>query len=139
MWKELGDMIKCYGLDEKVLLHGHQPDLLSIMGASDIFVLTSWSEGMPMSLLEAMSLGLIPVCTKVGGIQEVIAEGFNGFMVDVNDNGALAEVLYQVFLMEDGQRKEMGIRARETIMREYSMDTYIARIQTLYEEVMGKA
>lgn len=65
---------------DRIKYLGERNDVLDLLSASDIFCLSSIWEGMPMSLLESLSVGCIPVCTPVGGIPEAVTDGVNGFL-----------------------------------------------------------
>ena len=64
----------------RIIYLGERNDVIGIMASSDAFCLSSLWEGMPVTLLEALSVGCIPICTPVGGIPEVIDDGFSGFL-----------------------------------------------------------
>ena len=68
----------------RIIYMGERNDVRSIMASSDAFCLSSIWEGMPVTLLEALSVGCIPVCTPVGGIPEVIEHGISGFLSKTN-------------------------------------------------------
>jgi teichuronic acid biosynthesis glycosyltransferase TuaC len=79
---------------------------------ADIFVLTSLSEGMPSVILEAMGCGLPIVASDVGGNNEIVQEGKNGFLIKDDDVITLAEKL-TTLINNPALRKEMGLSSRE--------------------------
>ncbi len=129
------ERIRAYGLDDVVVLHGHHPDVLSIVRAWDAFVLTSWNEGMPMSLLEAMSFGIIPVCTRVGGVPDIIDDTENGFLVKPGNHDELASVLLQLFHKDQETRGTLQEKARNTIVEKYAIEGSVAKLISLYEDI----
>jgi glycosyltransferase involved in cell wall biosynthesis len=78
------------GVADAVHLPGHSPDPYRFLAALDAFVLPSWAESFPYSVLEAMAVGLPIVATDVGGIGEAIEDGASGLLVAPRDAGALA-------------------------------------------------
>lgn len=88
--KDLKEYAESIGLTRSVFFLGFREDVETIMKASDVFVLSSLSEGLPLALIEAMSCGLPVVATKVGGIPEVVEDGVDGFLVSPGDVPDLA-------------------------------------------------
>lgn len=116
-------------LESTVLLHGHTERMQEIMPCWDIFVLSSFHEGIPISLIEAMSLGITPVCTRVGGVPEVVKEADTGLLVENDNPDAFARALDS--LIEDSHlRREIGTRARNHVALNHSID----RVRRQYEE-----
>lgn len=83
------------GLGDRMLLLGYRPDAIAVMGAADIFTLSSDYEGLPVSLMEALALGLAVVTTAVGGITETITAD-SGRTVAPRDPAALANAIVEV-------------------------------------------
>jgi glycosyltransferase involved in cell wall biosynthesis len=101
-----------------------------LLACSDVFVLPSYYEGLPMSLLEAMAWGLAPICTPIGSIPEYIEDGVNGLLVRPGDVEELAEKIERVVL--DGNlRAQLGQRARATV-EPLDVDVYAQRVSKLY-------
>lgn len=69
---------------DRIHFIGEKSNVADYLSCSDAFCLTSVYEGLPISLLEAMSMGVVPVCTAVGGIPDVVTDGISGFLADVN-------------------------------------------------------
>lgn len=98
----------------------------------DVFVLPSYFEGLPMSLLETMSYGCVPVTTPVGSIPGVVNDGTNGLFVKVRDEASIAEALSRL----DTDRtllRRIGEQARQTIFTQFSPQAYTARLNKLYD------
>lgn len=123
--------IKDNRLSDNVRFIGVREDVHRILPLCDVFVLSSLSEGLSLSLLEAQSAGLPAVVTRVGGNPEVIKDGYNGFLVPVNDETAFAEALYRL-AREENLRVRMGVNARENVVNKFSLDRCIARYEQLY-------
>lgn len=99
-----------------------------------IYCLPSKNEGMPMSVLEAMSYGLATVSTPVGGIPQVISDGVDGFLFPVDDVIALGRKLDQ--LMSDRDLKErVGKKGRSRIEDVFSLEGFLCQIRLVYGEI----
>lgn len=85
-----------------------------LLAAANAFVLPSHTEGLPMSLLEAMAWELPPICTPVGSIPEYVVDGANGMLVPPADVPKLAQAIEKL-VTQDEQRKYMGRLARATV------------------------
>lgn len=129
--ESLQQKINRYGLSNTVYLHGHCNNLLPILKSLDVFVLTSLNEGLPMSLLEAMSVGTTPVCTKVGGMQEVIEDKKCGFLINSGSAEKFAEAI--ISLRENRKlRAFLGSNALNRIQDKYSIEKNVNRLIELY-------
>lgn len=110
----------------------HEKD--ELLGASNVFLLPSYNEGLPMGLLEAMGWGLAPISSPVGGIPEVIEHGVNGVLIRPGDVAALARELEWVAL--DGLRRaEVGSKARESVLP-YGAEAYVDKLRSVYVELL---
>lgn len=94
--EHVATMVKDMGLDNKVFLPGAVKGVWDEIVNAECFVMTSWYEGMPNALLEAMCLGLPCVSTKVSGAVDLIVSGKNGFLVDLDDHRAMAQAMLEV-------------------------------------------
>lgn len=96
--------------------------------AADIFVLPTYAEAMPMSVIEAMAAGLPVISTTVGGIPEMIADGTDGFLIAPGDVNALAEKIS--FLIEnENVRLEVGKRARKKAVEQMDFRQYADKLR----------
>ena len=108
--------IKDHHLEKHVFLAGFRPDVLSVHKAFDIFVMSSVTEGLGTSLLDAMACGKPIVATTAGGMPEVVADGKTGLLVPPRDHEAMADAIVRLLTDEalraaDGRRRP-GARAR---------------------------
>jgi glycosyltransferase involved in cell wall biosynthesis len=109
-------------------------DIPEILNEHELYVLPSLYEGMPKTLLEAMSCGLPVVGTDVKGTREVIDDGENGILCDTDPDSLNTAI---TALMEDEQRRhELGADARRTIEAEYSLDSLVQRELDLYLDLL---
>lgn len=112
-------------------------DKAQLLGSADLFVLPSYNEGLPMAILEAMAVGLPIVATPVGGIPEVVKDGFNGFLVKPGNVPLLAEVLAQL-VCDSELREVMGKRSREIAQQELDVKPYVDRLLSLYQSLASE-
>ena len=105
---------------------------------SDVFLLSSLSEGISNAVLEAMSCGLPVVTTDCGGMREAVTDGVEGFIVPVRDPEAMAQALLRLW-KEPDLRKKMGEAARERVLREFRLDQQISAFLALFESVVGSS
>lgn len=96
-----------------------------------MFVLPSYMEGMPMSLLEAMSWGLPVIATAVGGVPEIVTDEVNGVLIAPGDIDALAAAIARL-MSDSALRGRLGGAARETIATRFSLDTAVERLIEVY-------
>jgi glycosyltransferase involved in cell wall biosynthesis len=100
-----------------------------------IYVLPSHFEGLPVSLLEAMSWQLPVISTRVGAIPEVVRQGVDGLLLDAGDRVALASAIVEL-ARSDALRRRMGVAARQRIEHGYSKEVVLPRLEALYGELM---
>jgi glycosyltransferase involved in cell wall biosynthesis len=103
---------------------------------SDVFLMPSTSEGLPVALLEAMAYGKPIVATRVGGIPDVLADGREGLLVPPGDVDALAGAVGT--LVADPQRAQALGRAAKERVAELGPDTIAKRLDLVYQEVIGR-
>lgn len=114
---------------------GFRSDVPDLLAASDFFVLPSLTEGLPLSILEAMSHGLPTVATDVGGIPELITNGQEGFLVPVNDPALLAQAIETV-IRNPALRDEIGAKAHRKAETEFSFTRMTRDYETLYTSLL---
>jgi glycosyltransferase involved in cell wall biosynthesis len=108
------------GLDGAVELLGTRTDVAELLAAAGVFVLCSDSEGLPMSVLEAMAAGVPVVATAVGGVPELVSDAETGILVPPRDPAALARALGALAADAD-LRERMGEAGRRRAEREFSL------------------
>jgi glycosyltransferase involved in cell wall biosynthesis len=115
--------VRRLGLEASVALVGARNDVPQLLAGADVFVLSSRSEGLPMSVLEAMAAGLPVVATDVGGVSELVLEGETGLLVPRGDTTALAQALERL-LRDADLRRRMGATARARVEREFDLTSF---------------
>jgi L-malate glycosyltransferase len=133
---ELKSYASSLGINHNVIFTGFRNDAKLIAGIFDIFALTSVHEGIPMVLLEAMSLGKPVVSTNVGGISEIIENGTNGILVTPGDERSFATACLNV-LSDENLENRISLQAERDIMGKYSLAASEAKTFELYKKVVG--
>ncbi|NOZ68482.1 MAG: glycosyltransferase family 4 protein [Deferribacteres bacterium] len=131
----LENMAAGLGISGHVIFTGFVEDIPGIYSFSDVAVLTSWSEGLPQSLLQAMAAGVPVIATRVGGVPEVVIHGRTGMLVEPGDHKALAEGIIKI-LNDPGLSMQLAGNARDTIVNEHSVTHMIDKIEGLYERLL---
>lgn len=130
---ELLALIERHRLREKVVFTGWRRDALEITSLMDILVHPSLTEGFGRAVLEAMALGKPVVATKVGGLREIIKDGENGFLVDLEDPQAIADRLSQL-LADRALRDRFGREAKKTVFSDYLLPDKIKQLEQIWAE-----
>jgi len=116
---------------------GPSTDIVEILHISDIVTLPSYREGIPRTLLEAMSMEKPIITTDTAGCREVVEEGRNGLLVPVKDHIALASAIERL-LDDEELRIRMGKYGREKALREFDERMVVGQTLKLYEELLLK-
>ncbi len=132
---ELVEQIRTLGIENHVTLTGNRDDIPEILGLLDIFTLPTFThEGLPRSILEAMSMGKPVVATNIRGCREAVVHGETGLIVPPKDNEKLAEAL-GALLSDPDQRQVYGAAGRQRIESEYDEHLVFQRLAEFYREL----
>lgn len=123
------------GIDEHVLFPGFVDDVAGYLQCSDLFVLPSRSEALPVALLEAMACAVPAIASNVGGIPDIVRDGVNGRLVPSGDVRELANAIIHV-LDDSALRHRLGRHARADILQEYTMEQVVDRFIALYQSLL---
>jgi len=126
------------GLCDKVICTGYRNDVKELLSIADVFCLTSYREGLPISMLEAMSMGLPVVGTNVPGIRDVTMHEKNGYLIEMHDCVALKRTLFTL-LTNEQLRRRYGQAAKKVVEDYYSLDQCVGRYQDLFLRLMQKS
>ena len=124
------------GIERNVLFLGYRADIPELLQAMDIFVLPSLSEGLSLSILEAMAAGKPVVATEVGGNPEVIADSKTGYLVPPGNPGALAEKL-MALLQNPTLAREIGKCARARAIQHFGLSAMVNGYLMQYAVLLG--
>ena len=125
------------GLDERIRFCGTREDIVDLYNAADAFVMSSDSEGLPMALLEAASVGLPAVVTNVGGNRDVVVDGVTGYVVPPGNPAQLAFSLRQIMEASPESRQSMSRAARHHCQKNYEIAAIIENWLDLYTECLS--
>jgi glycosyltransferase involved in cell wall biosynthesis len=118
-----------------VCFTGFREDTDILLNMFDVFCLTSIHEGIPMALLEAMSLGKPIVATRVGGISEVIDDNGSGLLIDSENPQSFADACIKV-LRDKNLRASLSERAVSVVKEKFTLDVTVRLTQDLYRRVV---
>ena len=135
---ELRGWVAEHHLEGRVHFLGFRTDVEDLLGVLDIFALTSDSEGMSNTVLEAMASSVPVVATRVGGTPEIVRDGETGILVPARDSAALASAVLDLQANSD-RRRSMGEAGRARVVSEFSLERMVQRYEQLYGEVLGRS
>jgi glycosyltransferase involved in cell wall biosynthesis len=134
--EHLERLVREHHLEKHVLLPGFRIDVLGCIKGFDLFVMSSVTEGLGTSLLDAMACSKAIVATKAGGIPEVVDDGVTGLLVEPRDHHGLAAAI--VTLMKDVQeRQRMAAAGFARVTARFTVERMVAETATVYARVAG--
>ena len=129
--------VRDHHLEKHVLLPGFRTDVLGCIKSFDLFVLSSVTEGLGTSLLDAMACSRAVVATHAGGIPEVVEDGVTGLLVPPRDHAALAQAIVGL-LKDDALRKRMGGAGLARVSERFTVERMVAATADAYVRIAGK-
>lgn len=117
---------------------GHRDDVASVLAAADLFVLPTYREGLPRSIIEAMALALPVIATTIPACRELVHDGDNGLLVPPRDARALADAIRRLAL-DGAARASMGRRGREIAEAHHDERTVLGRQLEVFERLVRPA
>lgn len=129
----LRDLSKELEVEEQVILLGFRHDIPEICKAGDVFALPSYREGLPLSIMEAMTTGLPIVCSEIRGNKELIENEKGGYLVKRNNIDEYTHYL-RTLMNDPVKRKKFGDFNREKVQG-YSADQVLGKVYKIYTEV----
>ena len=124
------------GLSGRVLFLGQRLDVPDLLAASDIFVLSSDWEGLPITILEAMATGVPCVATAVGGVPEELTDGVSGLIVEPGLPGALADAI-RALARDPELRTRIASAARDEFERRFRAEQMVRQTEALYDMALS--
>ena len=135
--EHLERQIRGHQLEKHVLLASFRPDVIGWIKGFDLFAMSSVTEGLGTSLLDAMACAKPIVATRTGGIPEVVDEGVNGILVPPRDPQALAAAI--VGLLEDADLgRRMGEAGLARVRERFTVERMVAETAAVYQRVAGR-
>jgi len=135
--EELISYTKKLGIYDKVMFLGFRDDVFNILPTFDVFVLSSLTEGISLTLLEAMAAGRPIVATNVGGNPEVIIDGVTGFLIPPKEPQNMSEAIAKI-LQNPELAKQMGEAGRRRVEEKFSLERMVKEYRDLYEECLER-
>ena len=128
--------ITALGLSARVRLPGWvgPAAVEELIATADILTLPSFSENLPMSVIEAMAAGLAVIATPVGAVEDIICDGGNGLLVPPGDSQALAGALGRL-ISDESLRARLGAAAMATHREKLDISPYVRKLVDLWQEV----
>lgn len=114
-----------------------QEGIRDLLSSADVFILPSRSEACPIALLEAMSMGMVCVASQVGDVRQILEDDQMGIVTSPGSVDGLAAALERVVGMGDSERSEMGMRARQRILRDYSPHAMASKHLAVYRDLLA--
>ncbi len=125
-------------IENRVHFAGFQSNTLQWLASVDCFVLPSFTEGTPLSLLEAMSIGLPVIATSVGGVPQVISHNQNGFLVPPGSASAIVDQVIKM-LNHECDLEQLSKRAQLTIRENYNLNSWCSKIEKIYMRLVDES
>ena len=129
--------IRDYRLEKHVLLPGFRTDVLGCLKGFDLFVMSSVSEGLGTSLLDAMACARPIVATEAGGIPEIVEDGVNGLLVRPRDHEAMAAAIVRL-LTDEPLRDRLGQAGLARVRERFTVERMVAETAAVYARVVGR-
>lgn len=132
----LQKQIDQYNIQKHISLEGFESNILPVLNSIDLFVLCSLHEGLPMSLLEAMSVNTPVVCTAVGGMEEVIKDNYSGLLIPNNDVMALTSAIVRLH-QDTTLRERLVMNANKKVKQEFNIENTNNKLIDLYGTILN--
>lgn len=124
-----------YELGDTVRFTGHRDDVRQLLPAFDVFANSSISEGVSLTILEAMAAALPVIATRVGGTPEVVDEGVTGVLVPARLPGPLAHAIHHL-AHQPARRQSLGAEGRRRVESQFGLDQMIGQYVAVYESLL---
>lgn len=132
----LEGLVRRLGIVDRVRFLGVRTDVPEILAASDVFVLSSWWEGNPLSVMEAMAAGKPVVATAVGGVPELVLDGVSGLLVAPGDVEGLAQAISKLIL-DAHLRFRMAREALNEARKRFDISVMVRQYEALYDRLLA--
>ncbi len=123
------------GLSERLSFTGHVENVPEFLSCLDIFVVPSIAEGLSITTIEAMSVGLPVIASRTGGLPELVKHGETGLLVEPRDPAKLAQAVTEL-LINKNKRQLMGLYAHKKASEMFSLETMIGETCRVYDEII---
>jgi glycosyltransferase involved in cell wall biosynthesis len=135
--EQLERQVRDHHLEKHVLLPGFRTDVLGCIKGFDLFAMSSVTEGLGTSLLDAMACSRPIVATRAGGIPEIVEDGQNGVLVEPRDHAAMARAIVGL-LKDEGTRQRMGAAGLARVTDRFTVERMVAGTAAVYARAAGR-
>src|SRR5450631_238087 len=135
--EHLQHQVREHHLEKHVLLPGFRTDVIGCLKSFDLFVMSSVTEGLGTSLLDAMACSRAIVATTAGGIPEIVEEGVNGSLVPPRDAAAMARAIVAL-LHDEAKRRAMGQAGFARVSERFTVERMVEETAAVYARVAGR-
>ncbi|MEW6498845.1 MAG: glycosyltransferase, partial [Cyanobacteriota bacterium] len=132
---KIKELIETGKVKDSIIFTGYRRDIPELLSVMDVFVLPSWREGMPMTIIEAMASGKPVVATRIRGSREEVVDGETGILIPVRDSNNLTEAIVKI-LSDSKLARTMGENGRKRATELYSRNITIKKQLAIYRRVM---
>lgn len=132
--QEALQLVQTLGIGNNISFESFRQDVPDMLAAADIFVLPSLWEGLPIGLLEAMSMGKAIIATEVDGTKEVLRHNENGWLIEPGNATALANAI-TILANDESLRNKMQQKARETVQQQFNAQHMTREIENIYKNL----
>ncbi|MFQ6082884.1 MAG: glycosyltransferase family 4 protein [Candidatus Aminicenantia bacterium] len=134
---ELANKSRAQETDNMIFFLGFRKDISQILSSLDLFVLSSYLEGLGSSILDAMACQLPVVATRTGGIPEAVKDGKTGLLVPPRDSNSLAQAILRLFRDRD-LAKKMGEKGYQAVKEKFSVESMVDKTINFYQKLAQK-
>jgi L-malate glycosyltransferase len=135
--EHLEKQVREHHLEKHVLLPGFRTDVLGCIKGFDVFAMSSVTEGLGTSLLDAMACGRAIVATHAGGIPEIVEDGVNGLLVPPRDARALAEAIGRE-LKDPDLREQLGKAGFDRVCARFTVERMVEQTASVYQRLVTR-
>ena len=132
-------ILKKMGIEDKVHVYGYvsEEEKKRLINENDIFILTSYQEGFGIVVIEAMATGMPVISTRCGGVEDIIEDGVNGFLVDKDDDEKMANIILKLKSNPE-LRKKISRNAYKTVKEKFSFDKICNQFKQIFDSFFSK-
>ncbi|EEM26014.1 alpha(1,3)rhamnosyltransferase EpsG [Bacillus thuringiensis serovar thuringiensis str. T01001] len=132
--KELQDYVKMRKLERNIIFFGPTQNVIKEMQKYNMYLSSAKWEGMPLAVLEAMSVGLPAVLSNVVGNRDIVEHGKDGYLYELDDTDKIVDLMVQ---LKDEKWIDMSTKAREKIVSKYSVQQMVKGTKQIYSKISG--
>lgn len=137
LYNSLKDRVNELGLDNKIIFKGYSSDLNIMFKSADYYVNSSLNEALGVSIIEAMSTGLVVIGSEVGGIPEIINNEENGYLVDFKNEDERINIFLKAIELDQKSYNVLSENSYATYVNKFSIEVYINKISKEFYDLVS--